>query len=53
MSLLDLFNIKGKTAIVTGGGRGLGAQFAETMAESGANVVLGSRKKASCEEVAH
>ncbi|QQK81262.1 SDR family oxidoreductase [Salicibibacter cibi] len=52
MSLLDLFNIKGKTAIVTGGGRGLGAQFAETMAEAGANVVLGSRKKASCEEVA-
>ncbi|AXF56101.1 SDR family oxidoreductase [Salicibibacter kimchii] len=52
MSLLDLFNIKGKTAIVTGGGRGLGAQFAETMAESSANVVLCSRRLENCEDVA-
>ncbi|QDI93069.1 glucose 1-dehydrogenase [Salicibibacter halophilus] len=52
MSVLDLFDIKGKTAIVTGGGRGLGAQFAETMAESGANVVLCSRRLENCEDVA-
>lgn len=45
MSVLDLFNLEGKTAIVTGGGRGLGAQIATAFAEAGANVVLCSRKK--------
>jgi len=44
MTVLDLFSLKGKTAIVTGGGRGLGAQIAQGFAEAGANVVLCSRK---------
>ncbi|QDQ02970.1 SDR family oxidoreductase [Lysinibacillus fusiformis] len=52
MSVLDLFSLKGKTAIVTGGGRGLGAQIAQGFAEAGANVVLCSRKVDACEEVA-
>lgn len=52
MSVLDLFSLKGKTAIVTGGGRGLGAQIAQGFAEAGANVVLCSRKVEACEEVA-
>ncbi|MCP3030143.1 SDR family oxidoreductase [Halobacillus sp. A1] len=52
MHVMELFNLKGKTAIVTGGGRGLGEQIAEGLAEAGANLVLCSRKKAACDEVA-
>ncbi|MFJ7953202.1 SDR family oxidoreductase [Lysinibacillus sp. NPDC096418] len=52
MSVLELFSLKGKTAIVTGGGSGLGAQIAQGFAEAGANIVLCSRKVEMCEEVA-
>lgn len=51
-SALDLFRIDGKTAIVTGGGRGLGEYMAEALADAGANLVLCSRKAEACEEVA-
>ncbi|MFC4558434.1 SDR family oxidoreductase [Virgibacillus kekensis] len=49
MSVLDLFRLDDKTAIVTGGGRGLGAQIARGFAEAGANVVVCSRKLEACE----
>lgn len=49
MSVMDLFNLKGKTAIVTGGGRGLGHQMSIALAEMGANVVACSRKVENCE----
>lgn len=52
MTIFDLFNLRGKTAIVTGGGQGLGAQIAEGFAEAGANVVLCSRKQETCVEKA-
>ncbi|WP_026674641.1 SDR family oxidoreductase [Alkalihalobacterium bogoriense] len=52
MNALSLFQLTGKTAIVTGGGRGLGAQIAHAFADAGANVVICSRKKEACDEVA-
>lgn len=51
MHVLELFRLTGKTAIVTGGGRGLGEQIAIGLAEAGANVVVCSRKLDACEAV--
>ena len=39
MNVLELFNLTGKTAIVTGGARGLGRQAAMALAEAGADGV--------------
>ena len=41
----DLFDLTGKTAIVTGGSRGIGKEMAEALAESGANLMLCARRK--------
>lgn len=40
----QLFDLKGKTALVTGGSRGLGLQMAQALGEAGARLVLTSRK---------
>ncbi|MBA4494702.1 SDR family oxidoreductase [Paenactinomyces guangxiensis] len=51
MHINDLFSLQGKTAIVTGGGRGLGEQISIGLAEAGANVVVCSRKIEACQKV--
>jgi NAD(P)-dependent dehydrogenase (short-subunit alcohol dehydrogenase family) len=43
-SLKKAFDLAGKTALVTGGSRGLGLQIAEALGEQGAKIVLSSRK---------
>jgi gluconate 5-dehydrogenase len=48
----ELFDLSGKTAIVTGGGAGIGRQMAQALAESGANLVLCARKVERCEQAA-
>jgi NAD(P)-dependent dehydrogenase (short-subunit alcohol dehydrogenase family) len=48
----DLFDLSGKTAIVTGGGKGIGRQMAEGLAEAGANLVLCARQAERCEQAA-
>ncbi len=48
----DLFDLSGKTALVTGGSRGLGYQIARSFAEHGADVIVTSRKLDACQRVA-
>jgi len=52
MKTAELFDLTGRTAIVTGGSTGLGRQMAEGLAEMGANIVLCARKKERCEKAA-
>jgi NAD(P)-dependent dehydrogenase (short-subunit alcohol dehydrogenase family) len=46
----ELFSLAGKTALVTGGSRGLGLQMALALGEQGAKVVISSRKQADLDE---
>ena len=44
ISLKQSFNLEGRTALITGGSRGLGLQIAEALGEMGARVLLSARK---------
>jgi NAD(P)-dependent dehydrogenase (short-subunit alcohol dehydrogenase family) len=48
---MNLFNLEGQVAIITGSSRGIGRAIAERMAEHGARVVISSRKAEACAEV--
>ena len=48
-TIQQLFDLTGKTALVTGGSRGLGLQMAHALGEAGAKIMLSSRKAADLE----
>jgi NAD(P)-dependent dehydrogenase (short-subunit alcohol dehydrogenase family) len=52
MNIKELFSLRKKVAIITGGGRGIGKFIAGGLAEAGADVVLASRKIENCVEAA-
>ena len=51
-SVLDLFRLEGRRALVTGGTKGLGRAIATALAQAGADVVIVSRTAGDCEEAA-
>jgi gluconate 5-dehydrogenase len=46
----ELFSLAGKTAVITGGSRGLGLQMAEALGEQGARVLVAARKQTELDE---
>jgi NAD(P)-dependent dehydrogenase (short-subunit alcohol dehydrogenase family) len=48
---MNLFDLHGQVAVITGSSRGIGRAIAERMVEHGARVVISSRKAESCEAV--
>ena len=52
MTQHELFDLRGKTALVTGASRGIGQAVARLLAAWGAHVVISSRQQEACEQVA-
>ncbi len=51
-TIQQLFDLSGRTALITGGSRGLGLQMAHALGEAGARVMLSSRKAEDLEQAA-
>ena len=49
-TIQQLFDLTGKTALVTGGSRGLGLQMAHALGEAGARIMISSRKADDLEQ---
>ena len=52
MHVSQLFDLSGRTALITGGSRGIGRFLADGLAEAGAHVLISSRKADACEAAA-
>jgi NAD(P)-dependent dehydrogenase (short-subunit alcohol dehydrogenase family) len=50
LKTLELLSLKGRTALITGGSRGLGLQMAEALGEMGAKIAISARKKDELDE---
>ena len=52
MKIEDLFSVRGKVALITGGSRGLGEMFARAYVENGVKVYISARKADACAALA-